>query len=118
MPCLWCRQTLRADRIATESLPRLAREGLAREGYVEDLDEPAPAVISINTTISGLAVTLFLQLITDFMGQNGDIRRLNYEVLDGVVARGRSAIADECICRKVRAFGDLRPLPLLAEMPD
>ncbi len=118
VPCLWCRQTLRAERIAAESLPREMRKGLEREGYVEGLDEPAPAVISINTTVSGLAVTLFLQLLTDFMGEPGDIWRLNYEVLEGTVARGRSAVADSCVCRKVRAFGDLRPLPVLEEVPD
>lgn len=118
LSCLWCRQALRPERIAAESLPRTMRQDLEREGYIEGLDEPAPSVISVNTVLSGLAVTLFLQLMTDFMGERGEIWRLNYEILESTVSRGRSTVADPCICRKVRAFGDLRPLPVLDEIPD
>jgi molybdopterin-synthase adenylyltransferase len=107
LPCLWCRQTLSADRIAAESMPLMDREKLAAEGYVQGLDEPTPSVISINTTLSGLAITLFIQLVTDFMGQSGDIVRLNYDALQSTVRRGRSSPLDRCICKKVRGFGDL-----------
>lgn len=116
--CLWCRQVLRPERIAAESLPRKEREGLEHEGYLENLNEPAPSVISVNTVLAGLAVTLFLQLVTDFMGESGEIWRLNYQILESTVSRGRSTIADPCVCRQVRAFGDLRPLPILDEIAD
>jgi len=110
LPCLWCRQSLDAGRIAAESMPKPARISLQSEGYVEDIDTPAPSVISITTTLSGLAVTLFLQLLTDFMGPSGDVHRLNYQILDGIVRRGRCTILDQCICRRVSACGDQRPL--------
>jgi hypothetical protein len=110
LPCLWCRQYLRPERIATESMPRSARQSREREGYVEDIYTPAPSVISITTALSGLAVTLFLQLVTDFLGPNGDIARLNYFVMDGNVRRGRATILNECVCQKVRGFGDLKSL--------
>lgn len=113
LPCLWCRQFLRADRIAAESMPHSARKSLEREGYVEDIDGHAPSVISITTTLSGMGVTLFLQMVTDFMGPAGEISRLNYNVMDGTVRRGTSTILDECICQKVRGFGDLKSLPVL-----
>jgi hypothetical protein len=116
LPCLWCKQFLRADRIAAESMPRSARRALEQEGYVEGIDTPAPSVVSVNTALSGLAVTLFLQLVTDFMGPGGDMARLNYNVMDGTVARGRTAIANECVCKKVRGFGDLKTLPTLRDL--
>jgi hypothetical protein len=110
LPCLWCRQFLRADRIAAESMPLKDRAALIKEGYVQDIDTPAPSVISINTTLSGMAVTAFLQLMTDFMGENGNISRLNYQIMEGTVRRGITDIADPCICRKVRGYGDLKSL--------
>lgn len=116
LPCLWCRQFLRAERIAAESMPHKDRDALEREGYVEGFDT-APSVVSVTTSISGLAVTQFLQLLTDFMGPAGEIARLNYSIMDGTVRRGVSTILDDCICTKVRAFGDLRRLPTLTEMP-
>lgn len=117
LPCLWCRQFLRADRIAAESMPRKDREARAREGYVDGV-ETAPSVVSVTTTIAGLAVTQFLQLLTDFMGPAGEVARLNYNVMDGTVRRGTSTILDRCICKKTKAFGDLKRLPVLANVPN
>jgi hypothetical protein len=117
LPCLWCRQFLRADRIAAESMPRKERHAREREGYVEGL-ETAPSVVSITTAISAMAVTQFLQLLTDFMGPEGAIARLNYYIMDGTVRRGSSTILTGCICTKVRAFGDLKRLPTLTRMPE
>lgn len=116
LPCLWCRQSLRAERIAAESMPRKDRDALQREGYVEGL-ETAPSVVSVTTTIAGMAVTQFLQLLTDFMGQAGEVARLNYNIMEGTVRRGTSTVLNGCICTKVKAFGDLKRLPTLKEMP-
>jgi hypothetical protein len=117
LPCLWCRQFLRAGRIAAESMPREERDARQREGYVEGL-ETAPSVVSVTTTLSGMAVTQFLQLLTDFMGPAGEIARLNYNIMDGTVRRGSSTILNGCICTKARAFGDLKRLPTLTRMAD
>jgi hypothetical protein len=115
-PCLWCSQFLRADRIAAESMPRRAREALEREGYVEGIDATAPSVISMTTALSGMAVTLFLQLVTDFVGPTGEIARLNANFMHGTVRRGSTPIAEGCVCGKVRAFGDLKPLNTLGDL--
>lgn len=115
-PCLWCKQFLNADRITAESIPSEARESLQREGYVEGLDAPAPSVVSTTTTIAGLGVTLYLQLLTDFMGKGGNISRQNYNIMDGTVRRGTTMISPNCICKTVRAFGDLKGLPTLANI--
>jgi molybdopterin-synthase adenylyltransferase len=115
-PCLWCSQFLRADRIAAESMPQSARRALEREGYVEGIDAQTPSVVSLTTTLSGMAVTLFLQLTTGFMGDAGDIARLNYNIMEGTVRRGRALISDQCLCKKVRGSGDLKPLPVLRDL--
>ena len=115
LPCLWCKQSLRAEQIRAESIPQSEREQLAREGYVEGLDTKEPAVISLTTTVSSMAVTQFLQIVTDFMGASGGVSRLNYDAMSGMVTRGASTIPDKCICKKVRGFGDLKPLNALAD---
>lgn len=115
-PCLWCMQFLSPARIAAESMPRSQRKRLSREGYVEGLDDPAPSVISLTTTTSGLAVGLFLQLVTGFMGDSGDVARLNYDALAGTVRRGRAQIPEKCVCRRYKAYGDLTALPTLDDV--
>lgn len=112
-PCLWCYEFLNADRIRTESLPEHERESLLREGYVQNIVSEAPSVISLTTSISGHAVTSFLQLMTDFMGPAGDISCLNYFIMEGTVGRGNSDIKEHCVCKKVRGYGDLLAVPTL-----
>lgn len=112
-PCLWCYEFLSADRIYAESLLSHERSSLLREGYVENIDTTAPSVISLTTTISGHAVTAFLQLMTDFLGDTGDISCLNYYVMEAAVNRAQSRIKEYCICNKVKGYGDLKSLPIL-----
>lgn len=108
--CLWCKQSLNSKRISAESMPSADRANRVQEGYVENIDTKQPSVISINTSVAGMAVTQFLQLLTGFQGEFGDVERLNYNVLEGRVTRGKTQIDDGCICKKVRARGDLHPL--------
>jgi hypothetical protein len=115
LPCLWCKQFLNSERIAAESMPRRDRKSREREGYVQGIDTPTPAVISITTALSGMAVSVFLQLVTDFMGDAGEVSRLNYDVLQGTVSRGRTPAADRCVCRRARGFGDLKPMQTVAD---
>lgn len=64
-------------------MPKHERTRREREGYVQNIDARAPSVISLNTTLAGLAVAAFLQLVTDFMAEQGCISRLNYDILAG-----------------------------------
>ncbi|MBI4838571.1 MAG: ThiF family adenylyltransferase [Nitrospirae bacterium] len=112
-PCLWCSGFLNSDRIMAESLPANERKARLREGYVEDIDMNAPSVISLTTTVSGHATTTFLQLITDFMQEAGNISRLNYYIMESVVDRGRIKVEPDCICSQVKGFGDMKILPTL-----
>ncbi len=76
------------------------------------IDEPAPSVVSVTATVASLAATWFLQLATDFMGENGEFSRLNYNILSGEVRRGQIAPSGSCICHKSKGRGDLEVLPV------
>lgn len=109
-PCLWCYGFLTSEKIRTQSLPPQERESLMRENYVEGINGHAPSVISLTTTISGLAVTQFLQLVTDFMGANGNISCLKYNIMDGTVSRGTAKVNMDCCCQTFKGYGDMKDL--------
>lgn len=117
MPCLWCSQFLSAERIAAESMPKPDRAKLESEGYVQGIDTAAPSVVSSTSAVASLGVSALLQLLTDFMGEKGAIARLNYDLLEGTVRRGRSQVAHPCVCSRVRAKGDLAALPTVSQVP-
>jgi molybdopterin/thiamine biosynthesis adenylyltransferase len=112
-PCLWCSGFLNGDRIMAESLPEHERRIRLRDGYVQNIGTNAPSVISLTTTISGHAVTAFLQLITDFFGETGDFTRLNYFIMESEVSRGIIKTDPGCICAQVKGYGDLKSLPAI-----
>lgn len=99
-------------------MPKGQRDALEAEGYVEGIDTPAPAVGSMTTTVAGIGVTQFLQLLTDFMGAQGAVARLNYNIVEGTVRREITNIKEVYVCRNVRGFGDLRPLHTLRDPLD
>jgi molybdopterin/thiamine biosynthesis adenylyltransferase len=112
-PCLWCYEFLRAERIRAESLPIDERNTLLREGYVENIDTSTPSVVPLTTTIAGLAVTQFLQFVTDFMGHAGDLSCLIYDIMTPELRRGTTNIKKECVCQTKKGYGDLKPLPVI-----
>lgn len=66
--CLRCSHHLSSERIRAESMRDEERVELAKEGYVMGLDDPAPAVISINTVVAGLGVTSGLNMLVGLTG--------------------------------------------------
>lgn len=110
-PCLWCKQFLRSEKIAAESMPVEYRKNLQEQGYVEDIDTKTPSVISFTTQIASQAVSLFIHYFTNYMGDAGNISRLGYDFLTNSLSRGTTPINKECICQKVKGFGDLKPIP-------
>jgi hypothetical protein len=112
---LWCLDILDAERIRVEQLPEATRQDEVRHGYVQGLDEPAPAVVSINGVIASLAVTELLARVTGFAGESQDRPdHLLYRMRDGVVRRTSSTPKPEClVCGKegVQGAGDLASAP-------
>jgi molybdopterin-synthase adenylyltransferase len=66
--CLRCSNHINAERIRAESMSREERIVLQREGYVMGIDEPAPAVVTINTVVAGLGATASLNLFVALTG--------------------------------------------------
>lgn len=115
LACLWCLGILDAERIRVEQLPMQTRLEEERLGYVRGLDEPAPAVVSINGVIASLAVTELIARVTGFASEP-QLRpeQLMYRLRDGSVRRTSAASRPEClVCGKdgVHGAGDLAPQP-------
>ena len=68
MTCLRCSHHLDPERIRAESLPKTERLLLQQEGYVMGIDEPVPAVISLNAVVAGLGVTAALNMFVKLTG--------------------------------------------------
>lgn len=94
--CLWCLKILDSQRVRVEQLPRQAAAAEVSRGYIQGLDEPAPAVISINGAISSIAVTEFLARTTGFAGSESRASQLMYRLSDGVVRRTSPAPGKAC----------------------
>ena len=109
-PCLWCLSHLDAKQIREEMMTpdqRAADPYFTRgQGIVQ------PAVISINSTIASVAVTMFLSMIT---GLNAPPRFLVY---DGSRQRLASVSAQQdpqclfCGVNSPAGAGDTQPLPV------
>lgn len=69
--CLLCRKRISSDRVRAEAIaatdPERAAQ-LRREGYLVGADAPAPAVVSLTTSMASVAVSELLDRLTGFMG--------------------------------------------------
>lgn len=115
--CLWCLGILDPERVRIEQLPEVVyKEEIAR-GYIEGLDEPAPAVVSINGVVASLAVTELLARVTEFAGDTKRPDLLMYRLRDGVVRRtgaARSGRCPTCSPHGLLGAGELSPPPWLS----
>ena len=94
--CLWCLNILNAERVRVEQLPKAGAEAERARGYIEGIDEPAPAVVSINGVIASLAVTELLARTTGFAGSDSRASLLLYRPKDGTVRRTSPPGASSC----------------------
>jgi molybdopterin/thiamine biosynthesis adenylyltransferase len=85
--CLWCMGILDPQRVRAEQLPDSIAAAELERGYISGLDEPAPAVVSINGAIASLGVTELLARLTGFAGSGPRAGLLLYRLADGVVRR-------------------------------
>jgi molybdopterin/thiamine biosynthesis adenylyltransferase len=113
-PCLFCRGRITPERVYAESVcqtdPQRADE-LRKEGYLPELGEAAPAVITFTTTIAATAVNEFLQKLTGFMGEVEGSEVIH--LFDRGTARRNSKPSQEgCFCSEPSFFGrgDVQPL--------
>lgn len=103
--CLFCRKRITVENIHAEGLDPEARERLAAEGYVPELEGNAPAVIPFTTAVASQAVMELLHRMTGYMGAD----RRSSEVLlmldHTECRRNRRAPDPECACGERARWG-------------
>ncbi len=108
LPCLTCANLLDAEQVRRDLLTDFERQA---DPYILGDHEPAPAVISLNSTIASLATTMFLNAT---IGMPGNARFLNYDAITGTVRPATCTPHASCIVcspRGALARGDEWPLP-------
>lgn len=108
LPCFACLELLNSETIRREMM---TPEQRAADRYVEGAQEPQPSVISLNTTMSSLAVTMFLGLVTEAPLEASFLR---YDGIKGLVRPVAGARDPDCyVCSPENGFarGDEWPLP-------
>jgi molybdopterin/thiamine biosynthesis adenylyltransferase len=109
--CLRCSRLVDPARVRVESMPGQEREALAREGYVQGLEDPEPSIISLNTTIAGIAVTAGVSIFTDLLGGQPPVQ-LRYDAPRGQVFSVEPRHDATCdVCSEtdgVKGLGDLQ----------
>jgi molybdopterin/thiamine biosynthesis adenylyltransferase len=109
LPCLVCTQALDGEQIRREML---TPEQRAADPYVQGIHEPQPAVISLNSTVASLAITMFLNALTPVPGA---ARLQFYDGLKGTVRPAAASRVPSCVvCSAIGAAakGSRWPLPV------
>jgi molybdopterin-synthase adenylyltransferase len=107
LPCLTCCELLDFEEVR---LDMMNPEERRRDPYIQGAQEPAPAVISINGTITSIAMTMFLAMT---VGVPSGGRHILYDVRSPslrVVSFARNPNCYICSSRGVLARGDSQPL--------
>ena len=105
--CLWCSSLLSSEEIRRDMMSEQERR---LDPYIPGSREPAPSVISLNSTVVSMAVTMFLNVVTDVPG---DARHLIYDARAPKLRSVAVKSNPDCfICspRGVLARGDRQPL--------
>jgi len=112
--CLFCRGRITAERVSVESLratcPERAGERVG-EGYVPELEDPAPAVIPFTTAVAASAVSELLHRLTGFMGEDRNSSEVLYLFDTTMIRRNSKPSRPEgfCALRTSWMRGDVRP---------
>jgi molybdopterin/thiamine biosynthesis adenylyltransferase len=94
--CLWCMNVLDPQRVRAEQVPKATLQDEVARGYLQGIDEPAPAVVSINGVMASLAVTELLARLTGFAGYGARPGLLVYRLIDGTVRRSAPVSNPTC----------------------
>lgn len=108
--CLICTNNINTDQVRYDLM---TEEQKKSDPYFLGQGEPAPAIVSVNSTVSSLATTMFLGVIA---GLQTKARYLHYNGLQGAVRPVAAPADPNCIiCSRFGALarGDSWPLPTL-----
>ncbi len=111
--CLSCTGVLDAERIRAEKASPAERATFP--GYFTNLDVPDPSVITINSTIASLAVTVGCDMLVPTMRPVSVSDSYRYNAVKGIVAhvaKGQEPACGMCGSEGRAATGDDLALPL------
>lgn len=91
LPCLVCTELLDAEQVRRELL---SEEQKKRDQYIVGASVPQPAVISLNSTMSSAAVTMFLSAVT---GMPSNARMVIYDAIRGTLRPNAMTPRPHCI---------------------
>lgn len=99
LACLTCQEILDSNMVRQEFM---TPEQRALDPYFIGAGEPQPAVISLNSTMSSLATTMFLAVVADLPSK---ARQLNYDAVIGRVRASSATRNPTCVvCSKYGAL--------------
>jgi molybdopterin/thiamine biosynthesis adenylyltransferase len=98
LPCLACMNLLDSDAVRRGLM---AREELAADPYFIGESEPQPSVVTVNSTIASLAMTMFLGIFTEAPLR---ARFQMYNALAGVVKPVEAATVPDCVICSPRGY--------------
>jgi len=107
LACMACGNLLDAEQVRRDLMTDYERQ---QDPYIVGQPEPAPAVISLNSTVASLALTMFLNAM---VGIPGSARFLNYNAMIGTCRPVLSVPHPSCVVCSPRgaiARGDEWPL--------
>jgi len=113
--CLYCRGRITSEGVGVESLRATNPAQAAvqeKEGYIPELEEPAPAVVPFTTAVASSAVGEFLHRLTGYMGPERNSSELLHIFETTAIRRNSKPSQPECFCgdREFWCRGDTRPL--------
>jgi molybdopterin-synthase adenylyltransferase len=109
LPCLTCQGLLDPKEVRRDMMTPFERKA---DPYIQGEREPAPAVMSLNGTVSSLAVTMLLAIVA---GVPSSARHLLYNGLTSALRTVAGVPQPNCfICSKNGAFAHGEARPLLA----
>jgi molybdopterin/thiamine biosynthesis adenylyltransferase len=109
LACLNCSSLLDSEEVRRDMMSPFERQ---LDPYISGERVPAPAVISINGTVSSLAVTMFMAVVT---GLPSRARHLVYNALNSTLRNVRAVPADNCyICSRSGALARADSVSLYA----
>jgi molybdopterin/thiamine biosynthesis adenylyltransferase len=113
--CLYCRKRIDPKRVYYETVQATSpaeAENLRREGYVPELGDPAPAVITFTSSVAAGAINELLHRVTGFMGDERRSTEVIYRFDDSALSTNARPPEIDCVCstKKVWGRGDRSPL--------
>ncbi len=111
LACLVCGNLLDSEQVRRDLLTDFERQA---DPYIINDPQPSPSVISFNSTIASLSITMFLNAV---LGIPGSARFLNYNAISGVCRPATCIPHPACIvCSSRGAFARADEWPLPARL--